>query len=325
MEKTKIETLTPEQEKLMIRVRDEWIGHALGGDCSVNTAELQAGVNWLYGLCKLEKPRLLVVDSPMAAVTAAHLLGRTEVKNTDFYGWWYDLWWTSSWDFYARIGLPGVVDHDGLRRWIRYLRLGGVWDTVLLERAAIISRRPVLVKRDERNRLHAERGPACLFRDGFATYAWHGTRLSGVTPLAERLILDPGTLTAEEILAERNSEVVRAIGERMGWDQFLKRLKTKVVDEWKDAVTGLRYELHDFEERKGELPRLLRMESPKLNDETQPWYVEPVDPGLATAMAARKWQVPHPPGHAGSDPGAVVWPTVPECNEDPNIRFEIER
>lgn len=319
-----LEKLSLEQERLMLRVRDEWIALALGGDCAISTEEITEGVVWLYGLRKLEKPRIVIVDSPLGAVMAARALGAKEVENTDWFGLAHDCGWTAFCDYFSRIGIAGAAEHDGLRRWIRFLR-SGVWDMILYEHVAIISRRPVLVKKDEHGSLHGERGPAVLFKDGYSVYVWHGTRLSGTTTLAARIIEDPDTLTAEEILGERNSEIVRAIGERMGWDKFQHRLKTEIIDQATDEITGLTYELLDFEERRGELPRLLRMQSPRLNDGSQPWYVEPVDPQLRSALAARKWQVPKPPGADGTDLGIVLWPSVDECNDAPDLQFEIER
>ena len=69
----------------------------------------------------------------------------------------------------------------------------------------------------------------------------------------------------------------------------------------------------DFATRRGEdQPRLLRMQSPVLNDGTQPHYAEPVHPALTTAAAARRWQL---------DPRR---PEPYECNQNPNIEFKQE-
>ena len=48
------------------------------------------------------------------------------------------------------------------------------------ERAVILTDRPREIHRDEANRLHAEKGPALLYRDGWGIHAWHGIRIPAV-------------------------------------------------------------------------------------------------------------------------------------------------
>jgi hypothetical protein len=127
------------------------------------------------------------------------------------------------------------------------------------------------------------------------------------------VIEDPKSYTRDDILAERNSEVVRAIAEKLGWDDFTIRLGAVTVDTCdieSDGEDGqlckLTYELlesdHTFDDNQ---PKWLKMQSPELNDETQPYYVEPVDPELETASAARTWKMRRSDGS---------WPSVTQCN-----------
>lgn len=68
----KLTKLSPEQEKLMIEVRDEWINRCLGGDDTITTTQEQ--INFLYSLSGFAPPKMLIVDSPMAANMAAEAL-----------------------------------------------------------------------------------------------------------------------------------------------------------------------------------------------------------------------------------------------------------
>ena len=118
------------------------------------------------------------------------------------------------------------------------------------------------------------------------------------------------SITKEELEKETNSEISRAWLERLGPKEYFKRMEVKKIDAWIDNATGLHYELFDFINRRGELqPRVLKMESPKLNDGTQPVYIEMVDPKLETAQAARRWQFQKEDG---------TWPSVEECNKNPS-------
>ena len=76
--------------------------------------------------------------------------------------------------------------------------------------------------------LHNERGPAIYWRDGYALFFWHGIRVS------EQIIMRPETITAEQVLAETNSEVQRAMAERMGWEKFLSEAGATEIhrDDW---------------------------------------------------------------------------------------------
>ncbi|HMD82578.1 MAG TPA: hypothetical protein VKE92_14785, partial [Anaerolineales bacterium] len=47
------------------------------------------------------------------------------------------------------------------------------------------SEKPVFVKWDERDRLHCPNGPAVEYADGYALYAYHGTRIPREKVIAE--------------------------------------------------------------------------------------------------------------------------------------------
>ena len=62
----KLESLTKEQEALIPIVRDEWIKFCLGGDQTLNREMAQKGLRWIYGLAKLDEPKVIFVDGPFA-------------------------------------------------------------------------------------------------------------------------------------------------------------------------------------------------------------------------------------------------------------------
>lgn len=193
---------------------------------------------------------------------------------------------------------------------------------------AMVCETPRIIARDERGRLHREDGPAVRFQDGWGIYAWHGVRVP------ERVIMEPESFTAAELEAERNSEIHRAIAEKLGPARYLELLGVATVDRYDDPTTGLSYELLEPKKRVGELqPRYLRMKSPPLHDGTQPYYVEPVDPELKSAEAARKWQFQvsdHPSARyyrhgdvevVYAPKETIRWPTAAECNRNPKLQF----
>ena len=171
----------------------------------------------------------------------------------------------------------------------------------------IACERPNKISRDSNGKLHCEDSMAIAWPDDWGLFMWHGIR---VPP---QLIMDPFSITKEELEKEKNSEISRAWLERLGPKEYFKRMEVKKIDTWLDDITGLHYELFDFADRKGELqPRVLKMESPELNDGSRPVYVETVDPRLETAQAARRWQFQKDDG---------TWPSVNECNINPSLEF----
>jgi len=99
----------------------------------------------------------------------------------------------------------------------------------------------------------------------------------------------------------------------LGWEKYFKLADVIRINAWRDTGTGLHYELYDFRKRRDKgLPRLLKMESPQVLDGTSPVYIEPVDPQIETAQAARRWQFMKEDG---------TWPNARECNKSPGLVF----
>lgn len=199
------------------------------------------------------------------------------------------------------------------------------------EKFCIISDFPTTISMDEQKRPHAENGPAIAWNDGYDAYYWHGTKVD------RRVVMEPESYTKEEMQELDNSEVVRALLERLGTEKFLERMEIEVVDRWADPKTGLTYELLDLTNRLGEdQPKWLRMQSPALHDGTQPYFIEAVHPDLMTAKAARRWQIPKSSHEAAryyrhgdvvvlyAPQDTIEWPTPDECNEYPELEFVTE-
>jgi hypothetical protein len=246
--------------------------------------------------------RASVGDSVRDSVRAS--VGKHAVYESPYDGCGGEAGWISWFDFLNRIGIENT-NGERYKDWL----LSGVWDVLWFESLAVITCRPSLIKKDENGRLHCDRGPAATWPNGEQYWFWHGARVS------EKIIMRPQEITRTDILREKNSEVSRAIAERLGWDEYMKRADTSLVDKWFDSSKSLHYELWDFKHRFAMTPRLLKMESPELNDGTRPFYVEPVHPNLKSCQSARKWQFQKPNG---------TWPEPEECNDDPSLEFGIE-
>ena len=62
----KLESLTPEQASRLAPIRDAALRFALGGDDENDEAKFHAGIDFMYGLAKINSPIKVYVDSPLA-------------------------------------------------------------------------------------------------------------------------------------------------------------------------------------------------------------------------------------------------------------------
>ena len=76
------------------------------------------------------------------------------------------------------------------------------------------SERPIMQKRNSRNRLHCDDGPAVLYKDGWSIFAVNGV------PVSERVVMNPGSFTVRE-LKKMNLDRLFIIFEKLGMEKFM--------------------------------------------------------------------------------------------------------
>lgn len=301
----KLEKLTKKQEKLLDVISQEYINNAHSGNTEINKELAIKSLLEIYKFSDLQSPEFKFVSGPLEAIYFCKNTLKQDVKTIDYFGVGYDSGWVSFYDYFQHIGV--LEKEDTEFNTVKDFIYSGVWATIMFDTLVICIARPKLVAVDEKGNLHSDNGPAIAFDDGYKEYAWHGTWVT------EQLIMNPDTITAEQINNEKNSEISRAIAERLGWEKYTQKIETILIHKWFDETTKCHYELYDFKHRKGSLqPRLLKMESPELNDNTQPYYIEPVPPQAISCQSAKRWQC---------DPSN---PTIEECNKNSVLSFEIE-
>jgi hypothetical protein len=137
-----------------------------------------------------------------------------------------------------------------------------------------VSEKPILLYRDAEGRLHNPNGSSIEYRDGFKMSHWHGVQIpndwTGSKP----------NLTSEMALKWPNVEQRRCAMEILGWDNILKDLDTKVVDEDEDPMIGTLLETH-IEGNKEKFLRVLCGTGRK--------FCLPVPPEMKTALEANAW------------------------------------
>ena len=291
-----LEELTAKQEALMGKVSAEYI-RGITKPKPMNRRTLTRWLDVAYGVYDMKRPaRVEIAKSPEAALKLASELTGEKMTEMDWCGF-SDGGWVSFYDYFARIGL---LTKEEAAEVLALRDFGAMaWDSVLLDECAIVIARPKKIALDDDGNLHSLNGPCLLWADGERDYAYHGTWLP------ERMVMEPRSYTAQEYRAITNTEERRALSEIAGWDWIAKLLGATVLDSWTDPATQLRYELMDASGQ-----RLLKKQSPRLANRSQPTYLEPVHEALRTAAGARKWQATR------LEPAA--------CDADPALSYGVE-
>ena len=120
--------------------------------------------------------------------------------------------------------------HEDFAHWEQAAIEGSM--RVMHDEFCIVCDFPEVLKLDDRGLPHCEDGPSHRWRDGWALYHWHGTRVP------QAWIEDKASLTAAFALTVRNTELRRAAMEIVGWHNVLRELNGWVVAEDPDPERG---------------------------------------------------------------------------------------
>jgi uncharacterized protein DUF6745 len=151
-------------------------------------------------------------------------------------------------------------------------RVSGYWLGKLL---ALLVRKPIVLSRDERGRLHSATGPCVQYADGWSIWAWHGVRVP--VWVIERPLEE---WTRAEFFNEPNIEVRRVIQERMG-ERFVWEIGARFVDA---GPRGTLYEVN-LPGDPDRVARYLLVADPSTGRD----YYLRVPPTVQTAAEAAAW------------------------------------
>ena len=149
------------------------------------------------------------------------------------------------------------------------------------EKICVVCDRPLHLRFDAEDRLHAEGEPAIAFADGYSLYFHHGVKLP-----EEYGKVHPDLWQAEWLLSEENAELRRLLIQRIGYDRICQELAVTELDSWQE-YTLLSLEFNDDFDREGNAKPvyLLKMTCPS----TGFIHALRVPPDVRSALEAIRW------------------------------------
>lgn len=170
------------------------------------------------------------------------------------------------------------LDLDEFEKWQHYEFLATLGPRMVHEQFAVFSDRFLAFRIDEEERPHADGEPSHEWRDGWELYYWHGVLMP-----KRFIVADPAEITAAEIMAERNTEVRRAVLERVGRDRLLDHPSCRLVQR---TAKGALWQI-DLNDDEGRPAKLLDLTCPS----TGRRYVERQPPQVKTVEEALLWRM----------------------------------
>lgn len=254
-----IKSLTPEQIKLAEQIRDEWIGRL--GNMTLDREKAAKGINFMYKEAGLSLPkRIIYMVSPLSMQYAYHVLNelpeealewdnlqehieekvaallavnaKVKYQSMSCKGSVLDWYWVAFSDFFQRIGVELT---DKFNTFRDYCCLSGAYDYLLYDKVAIVCEHPIHISWEQMTDrlIVSDREKAAIrWRDGFSIY-----KIDNIL-VPEKVVLDPKSLTIEEIQSETNMELQRIMIEQYGTGEYVSQLDAKVIDVDMRGVEG---------------------------------------------------------------------------------------
>ena len=231
----KITKMTPRQELRLAEVYEEWLG--IGRSTQpIDKSAAEKIIGEFYGRIGKPKPTIFYFSSPMICVLAwgalkclakdsqlySQLRSQLDSQLGNRFAGAHWCCWEVFYKFASEIGVEySPEDEKLLDLWLEQSRNLHWWFPY--DGIVFVSDRHTIVEVDAQGRLHSDKGQACGYSDKWGIWAWHGV----IVP--QRIIEQPETITAKEILAEENAEIRRVMIERVGMDRFIADAKAKEI------------------------------------------------------------------------------------------------
>ena len=252
--------LTKKQEKIMLQTRDEWINlffDNVKNQKGIDKKMFEEGIEWLYtDLLHKPNPKVVYCDSWLSCLLTIAILKDEKLNKSikdklgssvrssvvasvvdsiaasvwasvgrifNLYSSYMDLanyGWVSFYDFFEKIN---ILDNFNFKQYKKILK-SGVFNAYEFENCVFAIQPPIYVERNSQGRLHSTSTAAVKFRDGSSYYFINGR------PIPEWVIEKKDSITKDQFLQEKNSDIKGAIYEVLGSEGIINLLGAEITD-----------------------------------------------------------------------------------------------
>jgi hypothetical protein len=244
----------------------------------INKEKAVPGIEFLYKLVDQGMPEIHYVRSPMELQAKVNELKGTtkQFYEVSTIGTITSYGWAAFYDYFKRNNeLESVYNFE------KYLELidANFFNAYYEEKWCVVSEMPKEICLNG-DRLHAEGKPALEWSDGFKMYFWNRINMP------ERYIMNPDSITSDDIKTTKNAEVRRCIKEILG-GEYAKRLDLEELDRHTGHpdTSEILYRTKDPDETTGEHIHYLNVICPSTGRE----YYLCVPHTIKYALAAWDW------------------------------------
>lgn len=220
----KITELTKKQTAKMSEYREEWIAKGLCTNQDSTDEDFTECFQAVESLTEEKLKGFIVCDSPLDMISKGADEGKLFSESS--YGQW-EVTWISYYKFFR--------DECGLEldeRMNDFITMAAHTCWVYIQqdtRTVYFCRKPTEVHMVN-GLLHNGDGPSVLFNDGFSVWSLEGHRIT------EQIVMNPETLTVEQIHKEDNSDVQTIMVDRFGWQKYIEQCEAKLLDSRKNDI-----------------------------------------------------------------------------------------
>ena len=282
---SRVGALTETQRAAMAPHAQWWIRRALD-TTPADRPTVERGIVACYAAAGFPAPEIVWAADPYAAVAELVRRGVTDIpphRAGHLQARWL------AWVTYYRdaCGLTLGDELDGHARALEAASSAGPWWVcdglcVVTERCSVVEREQVGEPGWGSHRLHCTTGPALAWAGGTELYYLHGEEVP------RHVVMDPASITRQEIDGCTNAEVRRIMIDRYGAARYAEEAGVLVSDEVDEVGQPLRLYRREVE---GDEPIVfVRMvNSTTEPDGTRREFWRRVPPTTTSAIAARNW------------------------------------
>ena len=179
--------------------------------------EIIDAINCIWKMAFDKNPKVTVCDSVVACRDKAIESGEEDL--VEFWSHW-GLSYAGIYEFALKIGTE-VVDKEKAEAFINWVRRASF--IIMNEDTVFVSKNPKELYHED-SALSNDSGPAIKFNDGISIWSINGVSVD------EQIVMNPETLTIDQINNEPNEEIRRIMIDRYGSSKYLEGMGATITD-----------------------------------------------------------------------------------------------